>query len=99
MPLMQSGELPAPPAHIHIMGVCGTAMGALAGMLVDAGYRVTGSDHGIYPPMSDYLASIGVEVMEGFRAAHLDARPNLVVVGNVIRAEYEEAVALRERDL
>ncbi|MCB9777846.1 MAG: UDP-N-acetylmuramate:L-alanyl-gamma-D-glutamyl-meso-diaminopimelate ligase [Alphaproteobacteria bacterium] len=82
------------------MGVGGTAMAALAGMLVDAGHRVTGSDKGrVYPPMSDYLARLGIEPMEGYRARNLDHRPDLVVVGNVIRAEYEEAQALLAGDL
>ncbi|MFT4622008.1 MAG: UDP-N-acetylmuramate: L-alanyl-gamma-D-glutamyl-meso-diaminopimelate ligase [Myxococcota bacterium] len=84
---------------VHVMGIAGTAMGALAGMLKDAGYVVTGSDHGVYPPMSDYLAALGIEVMEGFKASNLDHRPDLVVVGNVVRAVYEEAAALLESDL
>ena len=94
-----TGDLPAPPATIHLMGICGTAMGAFAGMLKDAGYEVTGSDKGIYPPMSDYLASLGITPREGFVAENLDHAPDLVVVGNVIRAVYDEAVALRDRDL
>ncbi|MEQ1503932.1 MAG: UDP-N-acetylmuramate:L-alanyl-gamma-D-glutamyl-meso-diaminopimelate ligase [Myxococcota bacterium] len=84
---------------VHVMGIAGTAMAALAGMLHDAGYRVTGSDTAIYPPMSDYLAGLGIPVMKGYVASNLDATPDLVVVGNVIRAEYEEAKALLERDL
>jgi len=97
MPLVTAP--PAPPATIHLMGICGTAMGAFAGMLQDLGYTVTGSDTGVYPPMSDYLAERGIPIMEGFKASNLDHAPDLVVVGNVIRAIYEEAVALRERDL
>jgi UDP-N-acetylmuramate: L-alanyl-gamma-D-glutamyl-meso-diaminopimelate ligase len=81
------------------MGIGGTAMAAFAGMLKDAGYTVTGSDTGVYPPMSDYLASLGIEVMIGYNAKNLDHRPDLVVVGNVIRAEYEEAKALLASDL
>jgi UDP-N-acetylmuramate: L-alanyl-gamma-D-glutamyl-meso-diaminopimelate ligase len=76
------------------MGVGGTAMAAFAGMLKDAGYTVTGSDTGVYPPMSDYLASLGIEVMIGYNAENLVHNPDLVVVGNVIRAEYAEAQAL-----
>ena len=85
--------------HIHIMGVAGTAMAALAGMLKDAGYRVTGSDKAVYPPMSTYLDALGIDVMEGFVASNLDAQPDLVIVGNVVRAIYEEAQAVIERDL
>lgn len=85
--------------HIHIMGVAGTAMAALAGMLKDAGYRVTGSDKAVYPPMSTYLDDLGIDVMEGFVASNLDSNPDLVIIGNVVRAVYEEAAAVVERDL
>jgi UDP-N-acetylmuramate: L-alanyl-gamma-D-glutamyl-meso-diaminopimelate ligase len=84
---------------IHIMGVAGTAMGSLAGMLKDAGYGVTGSDHGCYPPMSTYLAKMEIPVMEGFVAENLAHKPDLVVVGNVVRAIYPEAVALLDSDI
>lgn len=84
---------------IHVMGIGGTAMAALAGMLVDAGYDVSGSDTNVYPPMSDYLAALKVPVMKGYVATNLDRNPDLVVVGNVIRAEYEEAQAMLARDL
>ncbi len=93
MPLVDA--LPESLDTIHIMGIGGTAMGALAGMLVDAGHTVTGSDGGVvYPPMSDYLASLGIQPMVGFEAHNLDHRPDLVVVGNVVRRDYEEARAL-----
>jgi UDP-N-acetylmuramate: L-alanyl-gamma-D-glutamyl-meso-diaminopimelate ligase len=98
MPLL-SGPLPDNVQHIHILGICGTAMGALAGMLVDAGYTVSGSDTGAYPPMSDYLASLGIEIKIGYKAENLDPTPDLVVIGNVIRKVYEEAEAVLERDL
>jgi UDP-N-acetylmuramate: L-alanyl-gamma-D-glutamyl-meso-diaminopimelate ligase len=84
---------------IHVMGIGGTAMAALAGMLVDAGYLVTGSDTNVYPPMSDYLASLKIDVMKGYVASNLDRKPDLVIVGNVIRSEYEEAQAVLQRDL
>ena len=90
---------PTPPATIHLMGICGTAMGAFAGMLQDLGYRITGSDTGAYPPMSDYLANLGIPVMEGFEANNLDHHPDMVVVGNVVRASYPEAQALLSSDL
>jgi UDP-N-acetylmuramate: L-alanyl-gamma-D-glutamyl-meso-diaminopimelate ligase len=98
MPIL-SGPLPDDIRHIHILGICGTAMGALAGMLVDAGYTVTGSDTGVYPPMSDYLQSLGIEIKIGFLAENLDPKPDLVVIGNVIRKVYEEAQAVLDRDL
>jgi UDP-N-acetylmuramate: L-alanyl-gamma-D-glutamyl-meso-diaminopimelate ligase len=81
------------------MGICGTAMGAFAGMLKDLGYTVTGSDKGAYPPMSDYLDALGIDIMEGFVASNLDHQPDLVIVGNVIRAVYEEAEALLASEL
>lgn len=97
MPLVDA--IPSDAKHIHLMGVAGTAMGALAGLLVDAGYRVTGSDKAVYPPMSTYLEQLGIEVMEGFVASNLDPAPDLVIVGNVIRAIYEEAEALLASDI
>ncbi|ABF41621.1 UDP-N-acetylmuramate--L-alanine ligase [Candidatus Koribacter versatilis Ellin345] len=70
--------------HIHLIGVCGTAMASLAGMLKERGIRVSGSDAAAYPPMSDFLAKIGVSVAQPFAEANLDPRPDLVVVGNAI---------------
>jgi UDP-N-acetylmuramate: L-alanyl-gamma-D-glutamyl-meso-diaminopimelate ligase len=90
---------PAAVRTVHVMGIGGTAMAALAGMLVDAGYTVTGSDTAVYPPMSDYLAKLKIPVMSGYVASNLDSDPDLVIIGNVIRAEYAEAAAVLERDL
>ncbi len=70
--------------HIHLIGICGTAMASLAGMLQAAGHRVTGSDTAAYPPMSEQLAALGITVMEPYAERNLDARPDLVVVGNAI---------------
>ena len=70
--------------HIHLIGICGTAMASLAGMLQQRGFRVTGSDAAAYPPMSDFLASLGIPVAQPFAAANLEPRPDLVVVGNAI---------------
>jgi UDP-N-acetylmuramate: L-alanyl-gamma-D-glutamyl-meso-diaminopimelate ligase len=98
MPEVQS--LPEDVTSIHIMGIGGTAMAALAGMLVDAGYTVTGSDGSkVYPPMSDYLERIGVAPMEGYVASNLDHTPDLVIVGNVVRSSYPEAEALLQSDI
>lgn len=98
MPLI-TDTLPQSLKSIHIMGIAGTAMGSLAGMLKDAGYTVTGSDKAVYPPMSTYLEGLEIPVMEGFKAANLDHKPDLVVVGNVVRAIYEEAATLVESEL
>jgi UDP-N-acetylmuramate: L-alanyl-gamma-D-glutamyl-meso-diaminopimelate ligase len=73
-----------PPQHIHLIGICGTAMASLAGMLVELGHTVTGSDHAAYPPMSDQLAALGIQVLEPYREENLKPRPDLVVVGNAI---------------
>jgi len=80
--------------HIHLMGICGTGVGALAGMLKSAGFMVSGSDQQVYPPMSDFLAGQGIAVQQGYRPENLAHRPDLVVVGNVIRRDNPEALAL-----
>jgi UDP-N-acetylmuramate: L-alanyl-gamma-D-glutamyl-meso-diaminopimelate ligase len=70
--------------HYHLIGICGTAMAALAGMLQARGHHVTGSDENVYPPMSTMLASLGIAVMEGYRPEHLEPTPDCVIVGNAI---------------
>ena len=70
--------------HIHLIGICGTAMASLAGMLRERGFRVTGSDLAAYPPMSTFLESLGIQVAQPFAEANLNPRPDLVVVGNAI---------------
>ena len=70
--------------HIHLIGICGTAMASLAGMLRERGHRVTGSDAAAYPPMSTFLESLGIPVAQPFAEKNLDPRPDLVVIGNAI---------------
>jgi UDP-N-acetylmuramate: L-alanyl-gamma-D-glutamyl-meso-diaminopimelate ligase len=70
--------------HIHLIGICGTAMASLAGMLRAQGHRVTGSDTAAYPPMSDQLREMGIPILEPYSAANLTPAPDLVVVGNAI---------------
>ena len=70
--------------HIHLIGICGTAMASLAGMLQQRGFRVTGSDAAAYPPMSDFLKAMAIPVHQPFAIANLEPRPDLVVVGNVV---------------
>src|SRR6202045_651996 len=72
------------PKHIHLIGICGTAMASLAGMLQERGFRVTGSDAASYPPMSTFLESLGIAVAQPFAEANLNPRPDLVVVGNAL---------------
>jgi UDP-N-acetylmuramate: L-alanyl-gamma-D-glutamyl-meso-diaminopimelate ligase len=84
-------------AHIHLIAACGVGMAPLAGLLLSRGYRVTGSDQNVYPPMSTYLAEIGVNALMGYKAEHLRDRPDLVVVGNVVsrnNPEVEEMLRL-----
>lgn len=85
--------------HIHLIGICGTGMGSLAGLLCEAGYHVTGSDRAVYPPMSDQLRARGIEVMEGFDAGHLEPPPDLVIVGNIAPRENPEARAADDRGI
>ena len=70
--------------HIHVLGICGTFMGGLAALAREAGHRVTGCDTGVYPPMSDQLRALGIELIEGFGADQLALKPDVFVIGNVI---------------
>jgi UDP-N-acetylmuramate: L-alanyl-gamma-D-glutamyl-meso-diaminopimelate ligase len=70
--------------HIHILGICGTFMGGLAALAREAGHRVTGCDANVYPPMSDQLRGLGIELIEGYAADQLALRPDLFVIGNVV---------------
>ena len=88
--------IPEAPQHIHLIACCGTGMGSLAGMLKARGYHVTGSDQHVYPPMSTQLAAWGIPIYEGFDAAHLEPRPDLVVVGNAVSRDNAEAAAVRQ---
>lgn len=90
------------PEHIqkiHIMGICGTGMAALAGMLQASGFIVTGSDSQVYPPMSDFLKSMKIGIYDGYAAENLASDPDLVIVGNVITKANPEAVALAKSSL
>jgi UDP-N-acetylmuramate: L-alanyl-gamma-D-glutamyl-meso-diaminopimelate ligase len=85
---------------IYMMGICGTAMGSLAGLLKSLGYSVRGSDQNIYPPMSDRLLSLGIELASGYKPENLDLnglhRPDLVIVGNVMSKNNPEVQSLLE---
>jgi UDP-N-acetylmuramate: L-alanyl-gamma-D-glutamyl-meso-diaminopimelate ligase len=86
------------PKHIHLIGICGTAMASLAGMLKARGFRVTGSDAAAYPPMSDFLASLGIPVAQPFSEKNLEPRPELVIVGNAMsRGNVELEYVLDQR--
>ena len=70
--------------HIHILGICGTFMGGLAAIARESGLRVTGCDANVYPPMSDQLRALGIDLIEGFDPAQRELRPDLYVIGNVV---------------
>ena len=70
--------------HLHILGICGTFMGGLAALAREAGHTVTGCDAGVYPPMSDQLRALGIELIEGFDASQMALKPDLFVIGNVV---------------
>lgn len=85
-----------PVKSVHILGVCGTLMGAFAVYLRRCGVAVTGSDENVYPPMSEVLAQAGVQVLSPYSGQRFQSlRPEVIVVGNVIRADNPEAVAAR----
>ncbi|MBI1955950.1 MAG: UDP-N-acetylmuramate:L-alanyl-gamma-D-glutamyl-meso-diaminopimelate ligase, partial [Acidobacteria bacterium] len=100
---------PSPGTHIHLIGMAGTGMGALAGLLQEAGYQVTGSDEEIYPPISTLLAELGIPVHQGYRASNLNPgglnpgelnpAPDLVVVGNAISRGNAEVEAVLDAKL
>ena len=70
--------------HIHILGICGTFMGGVAALAREAGHKVTGCDAGVYPPMSDQLRALGIELIEGYDADQVQLQPDMFVVGNVV---------------
>jgi UDP-N-acetylmuramate: L-alanyl-gamma-D-glutamyl-meso-diaminopimelate ligase len=84
---------------VHFVGVCGTAMASAAVAMKDRGYKVTGSDQNVYPPMSTFLAERGVEVMPGYREENLAANPDMVVIGNAISRGNPEAEVVLEKKL
>src|SRR5437868_4397138 len=84
--------------HIHLIGICGTAMASLAGLLKQQGHRVTGSDAAVYPPMSEMLESLRIPVAQPYAEKNLTPTPDLVVVGNAIsRGNPEVEFMLEQR--
>ena len=81
---LTKNQIPENVRRIHLIAVCGTGMGALACMLKDMGYAVTGSDQHVYPPMSTFLEERGISLSQGFRPGNLAYGPDLVVVGNAV---------------
>ncbi|MEO5326659.1 MAG: UDP-N-acetylmuramate:L-alanyl-gamma-D-glutamyl-meso-diaminopimelate ligase [Magnetococcus sp. THC-1_WYH] len=85
--------------HVHIIGICGTAMAGLAALAKERGWHVTGSDHGVYPPMSLFLQDLGIPIQETFAAENLNPTPDLVLVGNAISRGNPELEAVLERNI
>ena len=85
--------------HVHVIGIGGSAMAPLAGMLRESGYRVTGSDSGVYPPASTLLESLGISFHHTFDAAHLQPAPDLVIVGNIIARGNPELEEVLDRKI
>jgi UDP-N-acetylmuramate: L-alanyl-gamma-D-glutamyl-meso-diaminopimelate ligase len=88
-----------PRQHVHLVGIGGTGMASLAGLFVDAGARVTGSDGPLYPPTSTILAELDIELYEGYDAKHLDPVPDLIVIGNAVSRGNPEAEECLDRRL
>jgi UDP-N-acetylmuramate: L-alanyl-gamma-D-glutamyl-meso-diaminopimelate ligase len=87
------------PRHFHLSGIGGAAMAPLAGMLAESGYRVTGSDAGVYPPASILLDSLGIRWTNGFDAANLDPAPDIVVLGNALSRGNPEVEAVLDHKI
>ena len=87
------------PLHIHILGICGTFMGGLALIARELGYKVSGSDQNVYPPMSTQLEQQGIQLMNGYKAENLDCKPDLVVIGNAMSRGNEEVEAVLNQGL
>ncbi|WP_163559996.1 UDP-N-acetylmuramate:L-alanyl-gamma-D-glutamyl-meso-diaminopimelate ligase [Halomonas sp. NO4] len=85
--------------HLHILGICGTFMGSLALLAREAGFSVSGSDAGVYPPMSTQLAEAGIALHDGYSAANLEPRPDLVVIGNALSRGNPEVEAVLDAGL
>ncbi len=96
---MDKNRIPEVVRTIHLIAVCGTGMGALACMLRDLGFEVTGSDQKIYPPMSHFLDKKGIRIMDGFRAENISYGPDLVIVGNAVVRENPEVGELHRLGL
>jgi UDP-N-acetylmuramate: L-alanyl-gamma-D-glutamyl-meso-diaminopimelate ligase len=96
---MNKNKIPDSVRTIHLIAVCGTGMGALACMLRDLGYAVTGSDQKIYPPMSHFLDQKGIKMNDGFREENVSYGPDLVIVGNAVSKDNPEVQAMHSRGL
>ncbi len=96
---LSKNQIPEHVKTIHMIAICGTGMGALAGMLKDKGYKVTGSDQKVYPPMSEFLAGKGIEITEGYHEKNVAYGPDLVVVGNAVSKNNPDVAGMYRKGL
>ena len=96
---LEKNRIPNDVKRIHLIAVCGTGMGALACMLKDKGYQVSGSDNNIYPPMSTFLEEKEIALSNGFDETNLSHCPDLVVVGNAVTRDNPEAIKMQQMEL
>jgi len=96
---LSKNRIPDPVKSIHMIAICGTGMGALASMLKDMGFEITGSDQKVYPPMSIFLSSKNIELTEGFSEKNVAYGPDLVIVGNAVPKDNPEVVGMRQMGL
>lgn len=87
------------PKHLYFMGICGTAMASVAAAFRDAGFRVTGSDSQVYDPMKSFLASRGIQILNGYRAENLPADVDYFIIGNAQSRGNPEVEAVLDRKL
>jgi len=85
--------------HLHILGICGTFMGGIAALAKELGFRVSGSDANVYPPMSTQLEQLGIELKQGYRKEHFDDEPDLVIVGNAMPRGNEMVETMLDRNI
>ena len=71
--------------HIHVLGICGTFMAGIASLAKSKGFRVTGCDQNVYPPMSTQLEEQGIEIIEGFNPSQVELNPDIYIVGNIVK--------------
>ena len=96
---LSKNYIPGNLKKIHLIAICGTGMGALACMLKDTGFDITGSDRKVYPPISTFLAASGIDIADGFNAENLSYSPDLVIVGNAVSKDNPEVVRMMEMGL
>lgn len=96
---LSKNQIPDSVKNIHMIAICGTGMGALASMLKDMGFEITGSDQKIYPPMSEFLSSKNIEITEGFSEKNVVYGPDVVIVGNAVSKDNPEVVGMQQLGL